>query len=240
MYSGSLMQEPNQLVVEVMMTDGKQNKKIKMSFLLSCCLTQKKKIKKKKMYGCPEEKRGLWMTNKAVYTEWFVMEVLMTMLLKGYFWVVFSFSLTPTPLCSHQCIHFVSYYLTLFQQNLECSCNIQQIKGWQNHITMKKIMREKETYMATSKAKGVKSAQQDFGWNGPGFLDLAVVFRLSPENKQDEGKCMLLNTHNKQTYRHMRPCLFMFSLITYFKSCGSPLLSELCVFKTQLTIKGKW
>lgn len=96
------------------------------------------------MYGCLEEKRGLWMTNRAAHTEWFVMEVLMTMLLKGYFWVVFSFSLTSTPLCSHQRVHFVSYYLPLFQHNPECNCSVQQIRGWQNQMRMKKIMREKE------------------------------------------------------------------------------------------------
>lgn len=126
----------------------KENKKVFSTILLSCL---------KKTYGCPEEKRGLWMTNRAAHTEWFVMEVLMTMLLKGYFWVVFSFSLTSTPLCSHQRVHFASYYLPLFQHNLECNCSVQQIKGWQNQTRMKKIMREKERWRATRGEKGAKS-----------------------------------------------------------------------------------
>lgn len=121
----------------------------------------KKKKERKEMYGCLEEKRGLWMTNRAAHTEWFVMEVLMTMLLKGYFWVLFSFSLTSTPLCSHQRAHFVSYYLPLFQRNLECNCSIQKIKRWQNLKRIKKdikkkIMREKERHKTIRGEKGVK------------------------------------------------------------------------------------
>lgn len=37
------------------------------------------------MYGSLGQKRGLQMTNRAARSEWLVMEVLMTMLLKGYF-----------------------------------------------------------------------------------------------------------------------------------------------------------
>lgn len=42
------------------------------------------------------------------------MEVLMTMLLKGYLWVLFSFCLTSTLSCSYQRVHFVFHYLPLF------------------------------------------------------------------------------------------------------------------------------
>lgn len=37
------------------------------------------------MCGSVGQKRGLQMTNRAARSEWLVMEVLMTMLLKGYF-----------------------------------------------------------------------------------------------------------------------------------------------------------
>lgn len=121
-------------------------------------------FKKKKMYGCLEEKRGLWMTNRAAHTEWFVMEVLMTMLLKGYFWVVFSFSLTSTPLCSHQRVHFVSYYLPLFQHNLQCNCSIWPIEGWQNQTRIKKIMSEKERLGAKRGEKVLKHRSLSPAW----------------------------------------------------------------------------
>lgn len=100
----------------------KENKKV---FLYGAAVLfgKKRKEEERNMYGCLEEKRGLQMTNRAARTEWLVMEVLMTMLLKGYFWVVFSFSLTSTPWCLHQRVHFASYYRSLFQHNLECSCS---------------------------------------------------------------------------------------------------------------------
>lgn len=96
------------------------------------------------MYGWLEEKRGLWMTNRPAHTEEFVMGVLMTTFLKGYLEVVFSFSLTSTPLCSRQRVLFVSYYHLHFQHNLECNCSIQQIKGWKNQMRIKTIMRKRK------------------------------------------------------------------------------------------------
>lgn len=61
----------------------KENKKV---FLYCAALLfEKKRKKKRNMYGCLEDKRGLQMTNRAACTELLVMEVLMTMLLKGYF-----------------------------------------------------------------------------------------------------------------------------------------------------------
>lgn len=54
-----------------------------------------------------------WVTNRAARMEKFVMDVLMTTLLKGYFWALFSFLLTSTPWRSRQRAHFVSHYLPL-------------------------------------------------------------------------------------------------------------------------------
>lgn len=111
------------------------------------------------------------MTNRAARTEHLVMEVLMTMLLKGYFWVVFSFSLTSTPWCLHQRVHFASYYLPLFLHNLECSCSGGQIKVWWNQMRMKRIMKEKWRRRAGSAEGKVlnqrASAQQDCGLYRP-------------------------------------------------------------------------
>lgn len=123
------------------------------------------------MHGSFGQKRGLQMTNRAARTEQLVMEVLMTMLLKGYFWVVFSFSLTSTPWCLHQRVHFASYYLPLFLHNLECSCSGGQIKVWWNQMRMKRIMKEKWRRRAGSAEEKVlnqrASAQQDCGLYRP-------------------------------------------------------------------------
>lgn len=75
---------------------------------------------------CRNPDRLDWVTNRAARTEKFVMEVLMTTLLKGYFWALFSFSLTSTPSRSHRRVHFVSHYLPLSLRKPETWVQLQR------------------------------------------------------------------------------------------------------------------
>lgn len=113
------------------------------------------------------------------------MEVLMTRLLKGYFWGLFSFSLTSTPSRSRRRAHFVSHYLPLSLRKPETWVQLQHQADQEttdsdvNKKKKKKIMRMRKGHTGPKEGEGVKwersMPSRIFALNGPVLLNSTSV-----------------------------------------------------------------
>lgn len=112
------------------------------------------------------------------------MEVLMTRLLKGYFWVLFSFSLTSTPSRSRQRAHFVSHYLPLSPRKPETWVQLQhradqEMSDSDGKKKKQRIMRLKKARNGPKEGEGAKTERlmpsRIFGLNGPVLLNSTCV-----------------------------------------------------------------